>query len=300
MFKFYLYKLGQFLIRRISLKQAYRLAICVSDIQYFLSFRDRRAVKNNLRIVTGSSENLNIKARAVFRNFGKYLVEFFAIANDLDEKFIRDRVKIVNRHYLDEAIAKGKGVIMLTAHLGNWELGGLVIGMLGYPILAITLSHKERPVNELFNKQRELRGVISVPIRQAVHRCLSALKENKFVAVLADRDFTSSGEKVPFLGQEVLIPKGAALFAYKTGATILPTFFVREDDDSFTLQFEKPICPAFSTSGQIEQKDLAILVGQYAAVIEQKIRAYPTQWLMFREFWDEKANRLADIDERVV
>lgn len=300
MFKFYLYKFGQFLIRRISLRRAYQFAICVSDIQYFLSFRDRRAVKKNLQIVTGSDENLNSQAREVFRNFGKYLVEFFAIANDLDEKFIRERVKIVNRHNLNEAMAKGKGVIMLTAHLGNWELGGLVMGMLGYPILAITLSHKERPVNELFNKQRELRGVISVPIRQAVHRCLSALKDNKFVAVLADRDFTSSGEKVSFLGKNVLIPKGAALFSYKTGATILPTFFVREADDSFSLQFEKPIYPAFSTSGQIEQKDLVVLVGQYAKVIEQKIRAYPTQWMMFREFGDEKANRLADIDERIV
>lgn len=76
---------------------------------------------------------------------------------------------------------------------------------------------------------------------------------------------------------------------------------MRESDDSFSLQFEKPICPAFSTSGQIEQKDLAVLVGQYAGVvIEQKVRTYPTQWLMFREFWDEKANRLADIGERIV
>ncbi len=299
MFKFYLYKFGQFLIRRISLKNAYQFAIFLSDIQYFFSFRDRRSVKRNLKVITGSDKNLDANAKAVFRNFGKYLVEFFGIANDLNEQFIKEKVKIVNQHYLDEAKAHQKGVIIVTAHIGNWELGGLVMGMLGYPTLAITLSHKERPVNELFNKQRESRGVVSVPIRHAVHRCLSALKENKFVALLADRDFTSSGERVVFLGQEVLIPKGAALFAYKTGAVILPTFFLRTEDDTFSLEFEKPIYPPFFNSGQIEQKDMAALVSQYALVIEKKIRAYPTQWLMFREFWDEKANRLADIDERV-
>ncbi len=287
------------MIRRISLKHAYRLANFLSDIHYFMSFRDRQAVKNNLRVILGTDHNLSLHARSVFRNFGSYLVEFFGIANDLDEEFVRQKVKILNREYLDEAKSSAKGVIMLTAHIGNWELGGLVMGMLGYPILAISLSHKERRVNELFNKQRQLRGVVAIPIRQAVSRCLTALKENKFVGVLADRDFTSSGEKVPFLGREVMIPKGAALFAYKTGAAILPTFFLREADGSFSLQFEKPIYPVFSNSGQIEQKDMVTLVKQYAAVIENKIRKYPTQWMVFREFWDENASRLADIDERI-
>ncbi len=299
MFKFLAYKFGQFLIRRISLKQAYQLANFLSDIHYFMSFRDRRAVRNNLRIITGSDENLNVKTREVFRNFGKYLVEFFGIANDLDENFLKDKVTIVNRQYLEQAQSCGKGVIMLTAHIGNWELGGLVMGMLGFPTLAITLSHKERPVNELFNKQRQLRGVVSVPIRQAVSRCLSALKENKFVGVLADRDFTSSGEKVPFLGREALIPKGAALFAYKTGATILPSFFLRQEDGRFSLEFEEPIYPVFLESDRIQQKDMITLIKQYAQVIEKKIRVYPTQWMVFREFWDEKATRLADMDERI-
>lgn len=299
MFKFYLYKFGQFLIRRISLENAYALAMFISDIQYYLSFRDRRAVKNNLKIILGSDKDDPVKAREVFRNFGKYLVEFFRIANELDERFIQEKVKVVNRQFLDEAVAKAKGVVVLTAHVGNWELGGLVLGMMGYPTLAITLSHKERPVNELFNKQRELRGVISVPIRKAVHRCLSALRNNKFIAVLADRDFTSSGEVIKFLGQDVLIPKGAALFACKTGATILPTFFMRQADNTFTLEFEKPIYAATAQPGQISQSEMVAVMKEYAVVIENKIRQYPTQWLMFRVFWDMKANALADIDERI-
>ncbi len=299
MFKFYLYKFGQFLMRRISLKNAYQFAMLVSDLHYLMSFRDRQAVKNNLRVITGSEKNLDFQARCVFRNFGKYLVEFFGVANDLNEEFIKEKIKVQNRQYLDEAVATGKGIIFLTGHLGNWELGGLVMGMMGYPTLAISLSHKERQVNELFNKQREMRGVITVPIRQAVHRCLTALRENKYIALLADRDFTSSGERVPFLGREVLIPKGAALFAYKTGAVILPTFFLREADDTFTLQFEKPIYSDSLNSGQIEESDMIKLVSEYAKVIEKKVKEYPTQWLMFREFWSQKANALADLDERI-
>ena len=300
MFKFYIYKIGQFLVKHLSLKNAYGFAMFVSDLHYMMSFRDRRAVKNNLKIILKSDEDVSAKARDVFRNFGKYLVEFFRFANEMDEKFVHEKVRVINRQYLDQAIAKDKGVIIVTAHIGNWELGGLVMGMMGYPILAITLSHKERPVNELFNKQRQSRGVVAVPIKQAVHKCLSALKSNKMIALLADRDFTSSGENVQFLDRQVLIPKGAALFAYKTGATILPTFFTRNDDDTFNLQFEEPIYPPFIPGAQIEQKDMVVLVQQYAGVIEKKIRQYPSQWLMFREFWDSKANVIADIDERIV
>ena len=294
MFKFYLYKFGQFLVRRLSLTNAYGFAMFVSDLHYMLSLRDRAAVQSNLKAILGPDADVRADTRAVFRNFGKYLVEFFRFANEIDGTFVREQVKVVNRQYLDEAIAKGKGVIMLTAHVGNWELGGLVVGMMGYPILAISLSHKERRVNELFNKQRELRGVTAIPIKQAVHRCLSALRNNQLVALLADRDFTSSGELVKFLGRDVMIPKGPALFAQKTGATILPTFFTRQPDNSFCLQFEEPI---YSTNA--DGQDLRPLIQRYTQVIENKIRQYPTQWMMFRVFWDHKANRLADIDERI-
>jgi KDO2-lipid IV(A) lauroyltransferase len=300
MFKFYIYKIGQFFVKHLSLRSAYGFAMFFSDLQYMLSFRDRRAVKNNLKIILRTDQDVSAQARDVFRNFGKYLVEFFRFANEIDDRFVREKVKVVNRQNLDQAVSQGKGVIILTAHIGNWELGGLVMGMLGYPILAISLSHKERPVNELFNKQRESRGVVAVPIKQAVHKCLSALKNNKMIALLADRDFTSSGESVTFLDRQVLIPKGAALFAYKTGATILPTFFTRNDDDTFSLQFEEPIYAPVLPGAQIEQKDMVALVQQYAGVIEKKVREYPSQWLVFREFWDSKANVIADIDERIV
>ncbi len=289
MFKFYLYKFGQFLVRRLSLKSAYRLAMFVSDIHFMMSFRDRAAVTGNLRAILKTEGDVSKEAREVFRNFGKYLVEFFRIANELDENFVREKVRIINRHFLDEAASQKKGLIILTAHIGSWELGGLVMGMLGYPTFAIALPHKERPVNDLFNRQRELRGIVSVPINQAVRRCLAALRENKNIAVLADRDFTNSGEVLDFLGKKMLIPKGAALFALKTGAVILPTFFLRDSEDGkFILHFEAPILTPNTISGQIESKDLIPLITKYKEVIEEKIHQYPTQWLLFREFWNQK------------
>ena len=285
MFKFYLYKLGQFIVTRLPLSLAYQFATFLSDLQYLFSFRDRRAVCNNLKIIVPSQQNLSAMTREVFRNFGQYLVEFFCMAKKFDMNFVKEKVKVCNIDILKKVLEQGKGGIILSAHIGNWEFGGILLSMLGYPLMIIALPHKERPVNDLFNHQRESRGITVVPPHTAIRRCLETLRSNKLVAIAADRDFTQSGVVMDFLGRKALIPKGAALFALKTGAPIVPCFLIRNPDNSFTLSLEEPIVPPLETDEYIKESILSTLMKQYTKVIEEKIRQFPTQWLMFREFW---------------
>ncbi len=291
MFKFLLYKFGQFCVNRLPVGISYWIARFLSDLQYWFSPRDRKAVKNNLRLILGTKGRPEDEARItatalkVFENFGLYLVEFFRMAHKVDEQFIRENVAINNIGVIDAMLKRGKGVVILTAHIGNWELGGVVLSKLGYPIVAIALPHKERPVNDLFNQQRETHGVTIIPMSIAVRRCIEALKENKLVALLADRDFTHHGEELDFLGRRSMIPKGAAVFAIKTGAAIVPTFLTRNNDNRFTLMMGEPILPTFVDEHVKDHAALLALMRQYSAVIERKIREFPDQWLMFREFW---------------
>ncbi|MFA5088392.1 MAG: hypothetical protein WC552_05095, partial [Candidatus Omnitrophota bacterium] len=202
MFKFLVYKFGNFMVNRLPLPIAYRIALFISDLHYYFSFRDRRAVKNNLRIILGSEENLSVAAKEVFRNFGRYLVEFFRIAQDLNQQYIDRSVKIENLDVLKRVLSEGKGGIMVTAHICNWELGGGILSVLGYPLMAIALPHKEQPVNDLFNSQREVKGITVVPMNVSVRKSIETLKNNKLVALVADRDFTMSGEVMDFLGKK--------------------------------------------------------------------------------------------------
>jgi len=284
MFKFWVYKFGQFCVRHLPIKTAYAIATFMSDLHYLFSFRDRRAVRNNLTTILGDKINIEPQVREVFRNFGKYLVEFFRMDWEANKEFIKNNVRVLNQERLDKALTRGKGVIILTAHIGNWEFGGVVLSKLGYPSLAIALPHKERPVNDLFNNQREINGMTIVPVSQSVKKCLQTLKANRLISLLSDRDFTANGEVLPFLGREALIPRGAAVFASRTGATILPSFLTRDANDKFTLTIEEPI---YIDSIADEDNEEAILkiMKQYAAVIERKVRENPTQWMMFREFW---------------
>jgi len=151
----------------------------------------------------------------------------------------------------------------------------------------IALPHKERPVNDLFNAQRERWRINVVPSNLAVRKCLETLRNNRCVALVADRDFSAHGERMDFLGRQMLIPKGAAIFSAKTAAPILPVFMIREPDDSYTLSVEEPIFPPQPASETVD-KDIALgIMSRYKEVIEKKIRKYPTQWLMFREFWTQ-------------
>jgi len=280
MFNYFLYRFGQALALTLPIKMAYALAIFISDLHYMFNFTDRRNVRSNLKaIFPDKNENeIHKIRRQMFRNFAKYLADFFRFTK-IDKKYIQEKIQIKNIHYLDQALANGKGAIILTAHLGNWELGGVVLGLLGYPFYAVALPHKHKKVDDFFNFQRESKGVKVIPLGKAVKTSLNILKENKLLALVGDREFTRGGITVNLFGKLTAFPKGPAALSLKTGSLIIPGFMVRNADDSFTLQFEKPI------EGQ--NYSLNALVDRYKIIIEEYIRRYPDQWYMFRRFWTE-------------
>lgn len=269
----------------MSLESAYKVAIFISDLQYCFSFRDQRAVRNNLKVILQTQEVAPELVREVFRNFGRYLVEFFRVEKTINQEFIKTKVKIENWENIDKALAQGKGGIVISAHLGNWELGGILLGMLGNPVMAVALPHKERPVNDLFNHQREVKGMTVVSTNHAVRKCFEQLKNNQMVALVADRDFSLSGEIIDFLGRKAFLPKGIAILSIKTGAPIVPVFLIREENNHFRLAIHQPIFPDTVQNDAIEDAVIIKFIKKYIVIIEEQIRKYPTQWLMFREFW---------------
>ncbi len=284
MIQYYLYKFGQFCVRQLPTELSYKIAIFISDVHYYFCSRDRRIVKNNLKIILSSDENLSYLARESFRNFGKYLVDFFKVQGSLTDEYVRNHVTIEHIEYLTDTLKEQKGAIIVTAHMGNWELGGCVLSKLGYPPIAVALPHKERSVNDLFNAQRAAEGMTIVPNSVAIRECIKGLRKNRIVALLADRDFNLNGEVVNFFGKKTIFPKGPAAFSLKTGAVIVPTFLIREQEDHFKLFFEKPISLFNDDGSRIALGDL---IEKYAAAIESNIKKYPTQWFMFQKFWIE-------------
>ncbi len=279
MFNYLLYKFGQFVTLKMPLKFAYKMAVICSDVHYFFADKDRFETAANLKAIfpeKGEKELGKIQIQ-IFRNFAKYLVDFFR-SEEIDEKYIHSKIKIENIRYFDEALKKNKGAVALSAHFGNWELGGAVVALLGYPFWAVALPHKNKKINDFFNAQRGKKGVNIISFGKAARSCLRLLGENKIIALIGDKDFTKdSGVLVNFFGRPTYLPKGPAAFALKNGSPIIPVFMLRNPDDTFTLKVEKPLDCA---SGSIEGITL-----ECAKVIEKMVKNYPEQWFMFKRFW---------------
>ncbi len=283
MFNYYIYRFGKFLAQSLPLRGAYFLASLFGQIFYLLAWRDRRFVKANLRVILPGSSQAQLRkiSRKVFRNFAKYLADFFRL-EEIDRQFIDKNIKLENLHYFDQALARKQGVIVLTAHLGNWELGGVVMARLGYPIWAVALPHKNKKVNDFFDAQRSRQGIKVVAMGKAVRSCITEIRNNHMVALVGDRDFTEKGMVVDFFGKPTHFAEGPAALSLMTGAPIVPGFMLRNPDNSFTLRIEKPI--EFTPSGN-KAKDLEDLVGIYRDIFQEYIRKYPEQWYVFRRFW---------------
>lgn len=280
MISYFLYRFFYLLSKHLPLKFVYGVAVVLSTIKYYCSPRDRKAVINNLKLILPESRHahLNRYAKEVFVNFGKYLVEFFRFPL-LKKEDLGRLVKIRGIEYVDQALKNKKGAIILAAHLGNWELGGVFMALLGYPMIAVALPHRHHKVNSFFNRQRERMGVVVIPsLGIAVRHIYKRLQNNQLVALVGDRDFANAGRRMKFLGATKVIPRGPAVLSLRTGAPIVPGFVIRHEDNTHTIEFLEPL----KVRGSEEE-----IMTAYAKIIEEQILKYPTQWMMFREFWKE-------------
>lgn len=274
---YYFYIAGKALALLVPRQLAYCLASLLATCQYYLSKKDRAVVLDNLSPIVKDEKKRQECAKKVFINFAYYLVDFFRYSK-LNENFVKKYVRISGLHYLKEALDKKKGVITVTAHLGNYELAGAVTSLTGYKVNAVALSHKDKRINNFFNKQRAMVGVNVVSASVAIKKCFQLLKDGQLVAFLGDRVFSGSGVKAGMFEKETLLPRGPAFFALKTGAVIMPAFFVRENRNFYHLIFEKPIdTENFKTEESV--------IKEYGAVLERYIKKYPEQWYLFSPYW---------------
>ncbi|MCX5678288.1 MAG: lysophospholipid acyltransferase family protein [Candidatus Omnitrophica bacterium] len=285
MILYILYRIGLFLALTLPIRVSYALACVLADIFYYISRRDRRAVINNLTMVLGPSAGdraIAMMAKDVFRNFAKYLIDFFR-SQKIDKDYLKQNVKVEGSGNIDDALAMGKGVIMLSGHIGNWELGAFVTSMIGYPINAVVLTHKNKRINDFFTSQRLMGNMKPIELGASLKSCYRALRNNELLALLGDRDFTKNGISVDFFGKRTMMPKGPATFSYRLGSPIVPAFLVREPDNTFRYFMEKPI---ISAPGLDEETAVRELTARCSSAIEACVKKYPTQWFVFRNMWN--------------
>lgn len=279
-----LYNFFAFLVLHLPKRVPLFLARYLALYQYWTTPVLKRRLRRNLSQVlkeTGRSQaELEDLVKKGYLNFGRYLYELYFIPR-VDQNFLKCHLEIRGRENLDKAFQQGRGVISLTAHLGNWELAGIFAALLGYPITAVALPHRDQFMNHFFIWRRKAKGVNVVMLGKQTKRLVTVLRQNKLVALLGDRPFGPPYLHLKFFGKTTLLPAGPAQLAVKLGSPIVPGFLLRENEN-FIFFFEPPIYPDLEKDNLNAVNDLAEKTVVY---LEKYIGAYPSQWLVFEDIW---------------
>lgn len=289
--KYYRLKLAEVMARLLPRRLSYGLARRVADLYIVFDKRGRECVISNLKQIHSSSgvalspRALRSLARENFLNFAKFLVDFF--------KFLRLDRRRMERivHYgnlpavLDGLLQHDKGVIFVSAHLGNWELGAAALASLGYKFNAVALWIPDEKINNLYQQYRKSRGIHPIPFGRAARECIGALRRNEILGVIGDRDFSAANRTVEFFGRPARLPEGPAKLALATGAPLLPTFMIRLPDDTFAYIVDEPIWADKS------RQTVDDIMRQVAVALERVIRQHSEQWFLFHDLWDIESDR---------
>ena len=193
-----------------------------------------------------------------------------------------------------EGRKRGKGVLLLTAHLGNWEVGGLMLAAVRQPIHVVLVPDIFPAVERARRRLHERNGVTEIPVDRSFVPTLAvlrALARNEIVAMQGDRDFDNTGVPVPFFGRDAYFPRGPLRVAMATDAAVLPAFIVRVPDGRYRAIIEEPLVV---DRGGDREVTLRRNLERYVAILERYVRQYPDQWYCFFPFWDDPTRKAAN------
>lgn len=193
----------------------------------------------------------------------------------------------VGTGHLVAARDAGRGAILLTAHVGNFEIGGFFLRAVGLKVAVVYLPDPSPVVERDRAAARERLGIRSLPVTSELSavKILRSLEEGYFVAIQGDRDYAGTGRTLPFLGRNVSFPVGPFRIAAAAGVPLLPVFVLRGEGGTYRTVVEPPIRVAAARREEREEAERAAM-SDFVAVLERTVRAHGEQWYMFSRFWE--------------
>lgn len=273
----------------LPLRVCYAVTMLLSDLAWAILPVQRENAVDNMAQVLGRDRHdpeVRKKAKASFRNYGLYVADFLRLPT-LGTEELEARFQFTGWEHLDRALEAGKGVIFISAHVGNWDLAAALLARKGYPVSVVAESFHPKKLNDLVQGHRSQHGMKVIPLEASARRVLGALRKNEILGLLIDRPSPESGVLVRFFGGATEVPAGAALLALKTGAKLVSGVVVRNPDHTYsgfmTSHFD------IEPTGDLAT-DMRLLTQRIMDTMEAFIRQYPEQWFIFRPMWPKDAS----------
>jgi Kdo2-lipid IVA lauroyltransferase/acyltransferase len=275
------FEIANWILNHTPRESSRALAAGFGTLGYYLCKHRRRAILGNLEAITPDKKRLHALAKANFENFLRMLHDFCDCASGGNPKVSALMSERRGFEYLEVGRQHGKGTLLITGHLGAWELGGMALASDGFPVSVVTLEEPTAELNAWRKKYRDRFGIKTITIgsdKFAFVEIIQALRRNELVAMLVDRPYMSSGVEVKFFGRPTLFSAAAVRIWQHTQASIIPAFVLQLERGQYGCYAYPPI--EMSANRSVEENSQRI-----ADVFQAIVREYPEQWFNFVPIW---------------
>jgi KDO2-lipid IV(A) lauroyltransferase len=285
------------------------ISLCMEVLPYPAAKRVSRAVAWGLHLVDRkhrkiatrnllmadppvcTPEEVPAMVRRVYEHIALSLVEMLRLPNMLKRGGLGNFVNMKGFNQIDDAIDEGRGALVVIAHLGNWEIGGVASSMAGYPIHSLARPITNKYIDRYLNAFRTSAGQTIISKYNALRAMIQVVRENNMLVIQTDQDNRRTGVFPMFFGRPASTVRSPAVLALKYDFPIFPADCYREGDMHY-MTIDDPILPA---DFRDEEDPITALTQAYTSKLEEFIRRHPEQWMWLHRRWKttpEKAKRV--------
>ncbi len=259
------------------------------DLARIVNSKRRAIAYANLKAAFPEKKSCEIKKilKSHYENLGMSIVELLKLPV-MGKRYLQRYLKVENFDRIERSLASGKGVILLGAHFGNWEIASLAASSRGHSFTVFAREQKHSRLNNLLNGYREMTGCKVITKGFAVREIIKTLYNNGIVAMLSDQDAGANGVFVNFMHRPASTAQGPISFALKTGAEIISCFVWRSGFKNHIVEIGEPL--KLIDTGE-KEKDIRKNLNMITDILEAYIRKCPDQWLWSHKRWKSSPQR---------
>lgn len=289
--EFALLRAGLAVARRLPADSAARLGARLSGLAYRpLSIR-RELVEQHLRFAFPDRDEAWIRntAQAAYAHIGRELISMLRMADAPREALI-ESTSLHGLEPVREAVDTGRGVVLVTGHFGNWEIGAASVAARGLPVDIVVQPQRNPLFDRLIHDARVKLGVNVIAREKAPRLAIRALRAGRVVVFAADQDARSNGIFVPFFGRPASTHRGPALMAYRTDSLLLGLLARRAEDGRYDVRLDPVEASRHGHPDDVVQR----LTAAFTAILEDRVRESPDQYFWLHRRWKTRPPTRAD------
>jgi lauroyl/myristoyl acyltransferase len=290
---YYLLRIASFLVRFVPPRLAYWLCSIIGGIIFLLNYEIRDAVLDNMgHVLPKASRRLRrVLARRIIRNVVKNYYDVIRLPTMTPDSLERT-ITVHGIGHLDKALAVGKGVIIISGHIGNFNIVAQLAAARGYKVSVVAEDIEPPKLYDYVNRLRGHFGLKMIKLGSSEVRTIyRLLKNNEALMLAVDRNVTDEDVPTVFFGEYAAMPHGAVALALRTGAALVPGYTVRLPDNTSVVIIDPPL--ELERTGE-RDLDVRVNMRKVANTLEKYIIEAPHQWVILQRVWDKQYTDVGD------